>query len=506
MSNQLLYQCVVLDSEDPLMLGRVRARLLTDNYYDMLKSFDNPPWDEQKDKWTTRDPFIFNPLLPYFLYQVPKVNELIYILYYNSDFQYRNQFYVQAMFSSPTTSPFEYYVGAQKFTGVGVQFTNPLPLKNQDGTYANNSAKGVFPEPGDNAILGRGNADVIVKENGVLLRANKVKGGLKPNTIPVGNDKGGFLQLTKFDINKTYDTTKNFTELDEDVVMTNFVVEYQIMNPENTQNSYSGYVYLYKLKPDIRVNSQNLQVDSNIEDLKSLVLIKEFRALSFDDTVSFINEMIYTFNAKNKVDGRVIFNPISKFPIYYRPTPSMYTIFESKESQIRTNKSTYDAYILITNVINKVRLNSSAERFGWGLIYAENKVGRPYKIKKSKQDVYKFNKVPVTMGSFGADKIFLLSQQSQIPGKGAINFDGTLYGISNDQYVQEIIPKTSSMVRGEELMELINMIVRFLSSHTHSFPGMPPVPVAYDGSSTTAILTELQNATNKILNENIRLN
>jgi hypothetical protein len=110
------------------------------------------------------------------------------------------------------------------------------------------------------------------------------------------------------------------------------------------------------------------------------------------------------------------------------------------------------------------------------------------------------------MGSFAADKVFLLSQQTEIPGKGGINFDGTLYGITNEQYVQEIIPKTSSMVRGEELIELINMIVRFLITHTHAFPGMPPVPVGYDGSNTTAILTELQNATNKILNENIRLN
>ena len=502
MSNQLLYQCVVLDSEDPLMLGRVRARLLTDNYYDMLKSFDNPPWDEQKDKWTTRDPFIFNPLLPYFLYQVPKVDELIYILYYNSDFQYRNQFYVQAMFSSPTTSPFEYYVGAQKFTGVGVQFTNPLPIKNQDGTYANNLAKGVFPEPGDNALLGRGNADIVVKENGVLIRANKIKGTLKQNTLPVGNDRGGFLQLTKFDINKTYDSTKNFTELLEDVVMTNYLVEYQIINPENTQNKYSGYVYLYKLKPDLRVNSQNIKVDSEIEDLKSLVLVQEFRALSFDDTVSFINQSIYTLNAKNKIEGRVIFNPISKFPIYYRPSPLMYSVISSNVNQ-SVDKT---AYKLVNDVFNKIRLNSSADKFGYGLIYAENKVGKPYKIKKTSQDVYKFNKTPVTMGSFAADKVFLLSQKSEIPGKGGINFDGTLYGITNEQYVQEIIPKTSSMVRGEELLELINMIVRFLTSHTHAFPGMPPVPVAYDGSNVTSILTELQNATNKILNENIRLN
>jgi hypothetical protein len=331
--------------------------------------------------------------------------------------------------------------------------------------------------------------------------------------------------------------------------------------------------------------------------------VKEFRALSFDDTVSFINETIYTFNSKNKIDGRVIFNPIYKFPIYYRPTPSMYNLISNSPKQpdpepvynsqyfsigykfcfagtcnleIRivsvttsdiksakscsgpentintvydcvvgkinedlknqnilnvllptlnqmTNPETtvfaptpsnnnntktkeQDIYMLVNRVFGKIRLNSSAEKFGYGLIYAEDKVGKPYKIKKSSQDIYKFNGTPITMGSLAADKVFLLSQKSEIPGKGGINFDGTLYGITNEQYVQEIIPKTSSMVRGEELLELINMIVRFLTSHTHAFPGMPPVPVAYDGSNVTSILTELQNATNKILNENIRLN
>jgi hypothetical protein len=106
----------------------------------------------------------------------------------------------------------------------------------------------------------------------------------------------------------------------------------------------------------------------------------------------------------------------------------------------------------------------------------------------------------------GSDKLFLLSHNSQIPGKGKINFDDTLYGISPEKFSDEIIPKTSSLVRGEELLELINLIVRFLITHTHAYPGMPPVPVTQDGTTTSQILTEIQDAVNKILNGNIRLN
>jgi hypothetical protein len=50
------------------------------------------------------------------------------------------------------------------------------------------------------------------------------------------------------------------------------------------------------------------------------------------------------------------------------------------------------------------------------------------------------------------------------------------------------------------------MIVRFLVTHTHAYPGLPPVTVTQDGSSVDKILAELQNAVNKILNGNIRLN
>ena len=120
--------------------------------------------------------------------------------------------------------------------------------------------------------------------------------------------------------------------------------------------------------------------------------------------------------------------------------------------------------------------------------------------------IYKYNNSPVTFAGIGADKLLLMSHKSEIPGQGKINMDGTLYGISNDTFTDEILPKTSSAVRGEELLELIDLIVRFLVTHTHAFPGLPPVPITQDGTSSARILAELQNAVNTILNENIRLN
>jgi hypothetical protein len=505
MTQPFLNQAQVIDNQDPLMLGRIRARVLTINYLDVVSSFDDPPWDEEKDKWTSRDPFIFSPLIPFFLYQVPKVDELVYGIYYNPDVQFQNQFYVQASFSTPMASPFEYYVGAQKLTGIGVQYTNPLPIKNQDGTYKNNKPKGIFPEPGDNALLGRGSADVVVKEDEVLIRTGKYVGQLQQNQIPVGNNKGAFLQLNKFDGTRVSDGKSITRQLVEEVMMTQYLIEWNIVNPENTQNIFSGAVYLYKLKPNSRVNTSQISVDSKIEDLKSLILSKEFNLLSLDDTVKFINDFISTCNSQRLIEGRMVFSLLNdKFPIYYRPTNYNYSIINSAPNSVDPTQQA--GIVNLNKIFSQVKLNTETTNKGYGLIYARNKVGVPFNIKKTTVNKFKYSNVPVTYASLGADKVFLISQQSAIPGQPGINMDGTLYGIPNEKYIDEFIPKTNSMVRGEQLMELLNLIVRFLASHTHAFPGEPPVPIGFDGVELKNILEKMQNAENTILNGNIRLN
>ena len=114
-NNSIFFQCQVLNIEDPMMLGRIRGVRLIDNYDDILKSISDPPWNEEKDIWTSRDPFVFNPLMPYFMYQVPKVTEMAQVIYLNKDFKYQNQYFVQNTFSSPTATFRQFNFGANKF-------------------------------------------------------------------------------------------------------------------------------------------------------------------------------------------------------------------------------------------------------------------------------------------------------------------------------------------------------------------------------------------------------
>ena len=100
-----------------------------------------------------------------------------------------------------------------------------------------------------------------------------------------------------------------------------------------------------------------------------------------------------------------------------------------------------------------------------------------------------------------------MSQNSQIPGKSKINFRNNLYGITEQQFSEIVLPNTSSMVRGEELMQLLSYMVDFLVSHTHDYPGESPNPVAEGGEKNIPQLTKLLNeAYDKVLNQYIRLN
>jgi hypothetical protein len=504
MSKPLFYQCIVLDNQDPLMLGRVRARIVTDNYEDTLKSVEN--WNPSTDPWTSRDPLIFNPLLPYFIYQVPKVDELIQVFFLNSDFKYQNQYYVQNGFSTPTATFKEFNFGGNKFTGTGLQIAPANNLKNKDGSYSSQVTKGVFPEPGDNAILGRGSADLIVKQDEVLLRAGKFKGDiLQPNIPPTGNEKRGFLQLSKFGSIKETLTPKTYFELKENVQLVNYLIEWSLSNPENTQNKFTGSVYLYQLKPDSSVNTKNLSVGSVVnENLKKLVYTQNFTLLSKPEVISFINNFIKTCNSKNfSLTGDRLFpdnQNNSKFPIFFRPSNLMY-------NKLKIDTSTPDEVKNISEVYKGIKLNS-ADQGGYGFIITKDNVSLTTPLTPVKIVVPQSQTIPgeTTFGTLASDKLFLLSHNSQIPGKDKINLNDTLYGISSDVFADQIIPNTSSMVRGEELLELINLIVRFLVSHTHAYPGLAPVSVTEDGSNVSNILTELQNAYTKILNADIRLN
>jgi len=513
--HQILFPGYVYENQDPMMLGRLRVIPETKNYNDIIASV--PDWNEDTDPWTSKDPLIFIPLLPFYISQTPKKDEYVHIIYMNKKYPFQNQFYIQGPFSSPMTTPFEYFQGAKKFLATGDKIKQGLSLKNQEGEYRDDNSKGIFPEPGDNALLGRGTADVIVKENEVLIRAGKTK-ELSKDKFPIGNQNRAFLQLTRFTQTKQTLPQETKFRLVKNVQLVKKMIVWDISTLSSSSN-FTGSVKLYNLKPSPKVNTDNFKFDTILnltsgEDYGVELESVSFIGKSFQESVKTINDFISkVFNPNVNFTGITLNNPKNlsdQFPFIV--TPSKQTYETGKKFSPTNALGEILEYVNYKRFYNNIKLNNSKED-GWFLV-SENKGGKPLfgpqsDLKEESITPTKFNSEDITYGVLGAQKVFLLSQNSTSP-KGQINLSNTLYGIPQDKFVgagDTLFEKTYSTVRGEELIKLIEKIVEFLNNHVHPAANMVP-DEATQGSKTTktSINQLLADVNNTVLNQNIRIN
>jgi hypothetical protein len=513
-SSQNIFFGVCVDNNDPLMLGRVRIYPTHQNINEVILSVDgfdeNSTNSDVNGPWSDLDPFVYLPLLPYFINQVPKKGEYTMLFYFNSKKQVgRNKFYTMSVFSHPSTIYEENYRSSQTHLSSGYRISKKdFPnLKDSQGQHLFPNNKGVFTEPVDISINGRDTSDLILKKDDVLLRAGKHK-DFSPGQIPDKNDERAFIQLSRFRTQKKYgEPYKKVRFVDNDQQI-KYLIEYDVSNPENVADAFTGSINIYKIESSSSnaILTSQLKYDSNLTGVnKSKIRVINFQSTKLDDLITLINSTLLSFKDN---PTSILLNPVTKntqFPFFYRPEKNIRNIVNNISGL--TSTQNIDSMNNMTKLKNNVKIVRNITTEGYGLVL-DKKVSPliPFKPVTEIDVPVTSQKIDNTAGLIGATQLFLLSHSSIIPGKGKIDLKDTLYGIESDRISDEIEPKTSSMVRGEELMQLIGLIVNFLTSHVHPYPGLPPVPTAQDGTRVDEILSELQQAYQKILNQNIRLN
>jgi hypothetical protein len=515
---QQIFYGTCIDNDDPLMLGRIRVEPIIQNITAAEKTnlgFDeNSKTPEKNGPWSNLDPFIYLPFLPYFVNQVPKKGENVMLFYYNVNSKTtKNKFYMIATYSSPTTINYENYASSQtNLDSGGVNSTKKVPpIKNSDGTYKFDKNKGVFVEPVDISLNGRDSADIVIKKDEVLLRAGKHK-QFRTGELPEYDDTRAFLQLTKNYSKLSYGSPASKTRLIPNEKPIKYLIEYDVINPENQLSAFTATLYIYSLRTDekaFKTLSSKFDYDTEIDltgttDGVTLVRMINFPiGLNLQDLSLQINQRlkdVITNPSQALLQPNIPLN--EQFPFYYRP---------SKKIRDLVNKFTTTGDLLATGNMgilqSLVKISSTDITPGYGLVLnAKLAPEIPFGIRKDVFVPSTSEQINNSVGLMGASQLFLLSHDSEIPGKGKINLENSVYGIDSNDVFNEIEPKTSSMVRGEELLELLNLIVRFCLTHVHPYPLLPPSSVTLDGLSTDDLLARMLEAYDKVLNSNIRIN
>jgi hypothetical protein len=526
---KIIFLGEVVDSDDPDRLGRIRFIPESIPELDnMKKSLATECTDgtdiitnvKKKCKWTKDDPFLVSPLLPFSLNITPKAGELIYIIYpvvQNAQSQSRiyadqTKYYIPTSPSSTMSVAYENKTTTKTSLAQGTNFKPQISLK-QIGGRIPEKTFGIFPEPEDNAVLGRGTADLILKDDTALLRAGKSNDivGPKPK-LPTENEKRSFVQLTNFKTKQRNQSKSSFPKISFNYNQLKLLIEWHISNPENLQNVYSGYINIYNVQKqtDQKLNTKNFKVDTDVESLKGtqLPISINFIGLSFEETLNIFNSFIRGLN-----DGRINipgytstpFVPEAgkQFPFAFRPSPATYKkLVNSSGGQMSFDNIAEKNNIM--KFFTSIGLATGGKTKGFGIVHQKNLTVTPISFKKQQVNIKSSENQSGSYGIMGAEKIYLYSHDSQI-GVKKPSLKNTIYGLDQNKFL-ELEESTNSMVRGEKLMDLLSLMVKYMVAHVHPYHGVPPVPTAMDGTLASDILQKMADAANTILNENIRIN
>lgn len=527
--HQIIFPGEVISRYDPKMLGRVRAKPIYSEYVsEMIKSVEKIYLrDDEKDLkpefwWGEKDIFIFLPLLPFYISQVPDEGEYVHIIFQNKQFLFSNQFYIQGPFSSPMKSTFETRPSSESILGAGDRYKLGINLKNNFNQYNEEKSYGIYPEPGDNALLGRGSADVIVKPEEVLIRAGKtVTSDLTTNDYPTAKNSRAFLQISNFLSSTLQGEPETSFNLSKNVTKLKRIIIWNIINLENSVNNFSGSITLHRMLDTTSATTDNFKLGS-IEKLSSGIDFgNELEGITFsnktiEDTIIIFNTFIDSvfggtvlYN-DSVVNNRSNFQDGERFPFAVSPSKITYQQGWNLGENVTPDDVSEGANFF--KLLKGIKVKSNNFQTGC-FVVSENTnnvptIGPSTKTNRSQTKTIDVFNSPITYSVLGGQKLYLLSHNSTGP-KGRINLTNTIYGIPDLDFTKPggIQEKTYPTVRGDEMIKLIRKIFEFVKGHVHPIGPAPPVPVsAGNGQTTVEIDQLLADAENTILNQEIRIN
>ena len=493
---QIITIGVVVNVNDPRGFGRIRARDITET--DSTRANAIPDWEQ----WSKNDPFVYSPFLPNHINIVPKVQQAVKLIRYDNEKDLQNQEYVPGPYTTPHDFKEQDQESQISETTFGARAKKTPAIKSfasnkkiYDDNFIRAESVGSLPRVSDIALSGNYGSDVILTEHGVNIRAGKfidrfidnlaLKDDLK--YYPTYSRKNARLSLKKFPETLRLDS-KEITDAVVTRTDIKHVLEYDLDSISNPTQITINLYRINKAEGD-KYKTDVFNIDSELGQQTSELIYTESTTLQ--DTGNKLQEayiLIREFIAKldreklNIIDTTLQDN--FAHPFYYRPLPSL--------------RSQAGASSFLENVVFLTRAN------GFGLVFSQDSIEPP--IKEEKRVVTylkKLSDVDQTFAALSSDFVLQLSTQNQgINGK-KIDFSSLdRYEYTQEDYIKRIIPYTFSSVRGEKLIELLELMSRMLIDHTHGIL----TPPYYFADKIARIESIIANAKSEMVNTSIRIN
>jgi hypothetical protein len=473
---------------DPLGLGRIRVEFL-----DKINSVVEKSVPEYK-VWDDNDPFLFYPFLPVHVNVVPSLNQLVKLIYWDINNNSQNREYISGPYVNTFDIPGQGIDRQLQSTSRGVRIKRDKNLFKENGELLDPSTKGIITKPGDVAHLGNYGSDIVYTRNGVTIRAGKLDDDRYRKTQkPYAYNKLGRISIKKYE--QTIEVEeKSVTEDEPQHRPLTTIVEYSVDNIGSTNNLFDGDVSVYKIINHIYnvTDTFNFNQNSDIDvNNKSLIYTKSFTGATLEQIGRDISQELRNIDmTETHYDLNQSFFRINTHPFYYKPSK---TFLDSLTTE-RANNNTKNLYDFINLGTTKA----------FGLSYSPMEKYVPTKSVKKAVKVQNKLQKPTTIASVLADMFYLVAYDANVPNDSdKINFAKlNNYELTQEEILEEILPKTFSGVRGEPLLYLLELMVRWMITHVHNpaEPGIGPEGLKEE------LLRELQSAKEKITNQKIRIN
>jgi hypothetical protein len=478
----------VIDNNDPLGIGRIRIEYINKVNSIVEKSVpEYSPWDYN-------DPFMFVPFLPIQVNVVPSVNQLAKLIFWNTD----NNLHSKEYISGPYVNSFD--IDGQgidrqlQLTSIGVRIKPDKHIFKPTGELIDPATKGVVVKPQDVSTHGNYGSDIIYTRNGVTIRAGKLDDEKYRKTKkPYANPKLGRISIKKYD--QTLEVEEKEVaedELQHKPILT--LVEYNVDNVGSTNNLFDGQVSVYKIVnhiynvTDTFHFNQETQVDTSN---KALIYSKSFTGATLEQIGRDISQELRNIDmTENHSEMNAEFFKINTHPFYYKPSQAFYDSLTTERAAQNAKK-----------LYNYVNLGATS---AFGLSYSPIEKYVPSKKVKKKITVQNKLQKPTTIASTLADTIYMLAYDANVPNDSdKINFAKlNNYELTQEEILEEILPKTYSGVRGEPLLYLLELMVKWMTLHVHNPADTPIGPAGLKDE----LMKEIQSAKEKITNQKLRLN